>query len=80
MILVIPSSSCASTAAVQEEIKFVLDREELAHTLCICRGVCKMPLRVTHNDHKAEQYHASDETGKAPALLILNGYAGTFCK
>ena len=37
---------------VQEEIKFVLDREPLAHVLCDLLAEKKIPLRVTHNDTK----------------------------
>ena len=35
---------------VQDEIRFVLDREELAHTLCDLQEKGEIPLRVTHND------------------------------
>ena len=37
---------------VQEEIRFVLDREDVANYLCDCLANGEIPLRVTHNDTK----------------------------
>ena len=58
--------------SVQEEIKFVLDREELAHTLCDLQDTGKMPLRVTHNDTKLNNIMIDDETGRAICVIDLD--------
>ena len=54
---------------VQEEIKFVLDREPLAHVLCDLLAEKKIPLRVTHNDTKLNNIMIDDETRKAICSL-----------
>ena len=57
---------------VQEEIRFVLDREELAHTLCDLQDKGEIPLRVTHNDTKLNNIMIDDETGKAICVIDLD--------
>ena len=57
---------------VQDEIRFVLDREELAHTLCDLQEKGEIPLRVTHNDTKLNNIMIDDETGKAICVIDLD--------
>ena len=57
---------------VQEEIRFVLEREELAHTLCDLQDKGEIPLRVTHNDTKLNNIMIDDETGKAICVIDLD--------
>ena len=57
---------------VQDEIRFVLDREELAHTLCDLQEKGEIPLRVTHNDTKLNNIMIDNETGKAICVIDLD--------
>ncbi|MEF2878790.1 MAG: aminoglycoside phosphotransferase family protein [Blautia sp.] len=57
---------------VQEEIRFVLDREELAHVLCNMQEKKELPLRVTHNDTKLNNIMIDNETGKAICVIDLD--------
>ena len=50
----VEEDACGRAADVQKEIQFVLEREQLAHTLVDLQDAGKLPLRVTHNDNKAE--------------------------
>ena len=59
-------------ASVQEEIKFVQDREALAHVLVDMQAEGKLPLRVTHNDTKLNNIMIDDETGKAICVIDLD--------
>ncbi len=63
---------CGRAKDVQEEIKFVLDREELAHVLCDMQAEGRLPLRVTHNDTKLNNIMIDDETGKAICVIDLD--------
>ena len=68
----VEADSEGRATSVQEEIKFVLDREELAHTLCDLQDTGKMPLRVTHNDTKLNNIMIDDETGRAICVIDLD--------
>lgn len=57
---------------VQDEIRFVLDREELAHTLCDLQEKGEIPLRVTHNDTKLNNIMIDDKTGRAICVIDLD--------
>lgn len=57
---------------VQDEINFVLEREELAHILCDKQAEGKLPLRVTHNDTKLNNIMIDDATGKAICVIDLD--------
>ena len=59
-------------AEVQEEIKFVLDREKLTHTLCDLQNSGRLPLRVTHNDTKLNNIMIDNATGKAICVIDLD--------
>ena len=63
---------CGRVKDVQEEIKFVLDREGLAHTLCDMQENGELPLRVTHNDTKLNNIMIDDATGKAICVIDLD--------
>lgn len=63
---------CGRAASVQEEIKFVMDREAFAHVLCDLQAEGKMPLRVTHNDTKLNNIMIDDVTGKAICVIDLD--------
>ena len=63
---------CKRAAEVQEEIKFVMEREALAHTLCDLQAKGKLPLRVTHNDTKLNNIMIDDATGKAICVIDLD--------
>lgn len=63
---------CKRADSVREEIQFVLDREELAHTLFDMQKAGKLPLRVTHNDTKLNNIMIDDETGKAICVIDLD--------
>lgn len=63
---------CGRAKEVQEEIKFVLDREKLAHTLCDLQESGELPLRVTHNDTKLNNIMIDSKTGKAICVIDLD--------
>lgn len=63
---------CKRAADVQEEIRFVLDREPLAHKLCDMQAEGKLPLRVTHNDTKLNNIMIDNATGKAICVIDLD--------
>ena len=57
---------------VQEEIRFVLDREEDCHVLCDMLASGEIPLRVTHNDTKLNNIMLDKETGKGVCVIDLD--------
>lgn len=59
-------------AKVQEEIRFVLDREELAGYLGECQERGELPLRVTHNDTKLNNIMIDNKTGKGICVIDLD--------
>lgn len=63
---------CGRAASVKEEIRFVMEREDLAHTLCDLQEQKKLPLRVTHNDTKLNNIMIDDATGKAVCVIDLD--------
>lgn len=63
---------CGRATEVQEESRFVLEREELAHTLYDLQVSGKLPLRVTHNDTKLNNIMIDDRTGKAICVIDLD--------
>ena len=68
----VAEDTCARAKEVEEEIRFVMDRENLAHTLCDLQAEGKLPLRVTHNDTKLNNIMIDDETGKAICVIDLD--------
>lgn len=57
---------------VQEEIQFVLDREEEAGTLIHMLEQGRLPLRVTHNDTKLNNVMLDADTRKALCVIDLD--------
>lgn len=68
----VEEDACGRAKNVQEEIKFVLDREKLAHVLCDLLAEKKIPLRVTHNDTKLNNIMIDNATGKAICVIDLD--------
>ena len=64
--------TCGHAKEVQDEINFVLERENLAHVLCDMLAENKLPLRVTHNDTKLNNIMIDDATGKAICVIDLD--------
>jgi len=59
-------------SGVQEEIRFVLEREKDCHVLCDMLSGGEIPLRVTHNDTKLNNIMIDDETGKGICVIDLD--------
>lgn len=57
---------------VEEEIKFFLDNEYLAHILCDMTKEGKLPYRVTHNDTKLNNIMIDDKERKAICIIDLD--------
>ncbi len=57
---------------VQEEIRFVSEREEFVHILCDLEASGQMPIRVTHNDTKLNNVLIDNETGKGICVVDLD--------
>ncbi|SHJ25018.1 phosphotransferase enzyme family protein [Hespellia stercorisuis] len=69
---VVQADVCGRASAVQEEINFVLQREELIHILPDMFQAGKLPLRVTHNDTKLNNIMIDNCTGKAVCVIDLD--------
>ena len=63
---------CGRAADVQKEIQFVLEREQLAHTLVDLQEAGKLPLRVTHNDTKLNNIMIDNATHKGICVIDLD--------
>jgi len=59
-------------ASVQEEINFVLDREDVACVLGDMLAKGELPLRVTHNDTKLNNIMMDKDTGKGICVIDLD--------
>lgn len=59
-------------ASVQEEIKFVLDREDVANCFTDMLEKGELPLRVTHNDTKLNNIMMDNKTGKGICVIDLD--------
>lgn len=57
---------------VQEEIKFVLEHENLSTSLGRLQGNGEIPLRVTHNDTKLNNIMIDDKTRKGICVIDLD--------
>ncbi len=57
---------------VQEEIKFILDREQDAHIIVDLLASGQLPLRVTHNDTKLNNVMLDAKTRKALCVIDLD--------
>lgn len=63
---------CGRAKEVQEEIRFIFDREDVAHIICDALEEKRIPLRVTHNDTKLNNIMIDDETGKGLCVIDLD--------
>ena len=64
--------SCGRAKTAEDEIRFVLEREALCHTLVDMQADGRLPLRVTHNDTKLNNIMIDDKTGKAICVIDLD--------
>ncbi len=63
---------CGRVNQAKEEIKFLLDREQLGGTLERMRQAGELPLRVTHNDTKLNNVLLDKKTRKSLCVLDLD--------
>lgn len=63
---------CGRAAAVQDEIRFVMEREAFTHTLMDRLAEGKLPLRVTHNDTKLNNIMLDGKTRKGICVIDLD--------
>lgn len=63
---------CGRAKEVQDEIRFVLDREADTHVICDALANREIPLRVTHNDTKLNNIMIDNETGKGICVIDLD--------
>lgn len=68
----VEADSMKRAADVQEEIRFVLEREADCHVLCDMLKTGEIPLRVTHNDTKLNNIMLDRETGKGICVIDLD--------
>lgn len=66
------ADACGRAAEVAAETQFVLERRDLAHTLCDRLSGGSLPLRVTHNDTKLNNVMIDDQTGRAICVIDLD--------
>lgn len=63
---------CGRASAVQDEIRFVLDRAGEAGAAMEMLAAGELPLRVTHNDTKLNNIMLDDATGEALCIIDLD--------
>lgn len=63
---------CQRAASVQEEIEFVLQREDTANFFAELLDKKEIPLRVTHNDTKLNNIMIDNKTGKGICVIDLD--------
>ena len=68
----VEADACGRAAAVQDEIRFVMDREAFTHTLMDRLAEGKLPLRVTHNDTKLNNIMLDEKTRKGICVIDLD--------
>ena len=59
-------------ASVEKEIRFVLEREEIANCFAEMLDRHELPLRVTHNNTKLNNVMLDDKTGKGICVIDLD--------
>ncbi len=69
---VVKEDKVGRAALVQEEIRFVMEREALAEELLSLQAEGKLPLRVTHNDTKLNNILLDAETKKGICVVDLD--------
>ncbi len=68
----VKEDSMKRAAQVEEEIRFVLDREGDCHVLCDLLASGEIPLRVTHNDTKLNNIMLDHVTRKGICVIDLD--------
>jgi Ser/Thr protein kinase RdoA (MazF antagonist) len=68
----VEANPCGRLALVQEDVKFLLDREEKGSVLQRMRENGELPLRVTHNDTKLNNVLLDQKTRKSLCVLDLD--------
>ena len=68
----IQKDACGRLAAVQADVDFMMEHEELACTLQRLRESGELPLRVTHNDTKLNNVLLDKDTRKSLCVLDLD--------
>lgn len=68
----IEADACGRLAQVQDDVRFLLEREELGCTLQRLREQGELPLRVTHNDTKLNNVLLDRRTRKSLCVLDLD--------
>lgn len=63
---------CGRAKEVQDEIRFVLEREADTHVICDALAKGEIPLRVTHNDTKLNNIMIDHKTGKGICVIDLD--------
>ena len=63
---------CGRAASVQDEINFVLEREDVANFFAELLDKKEIPLRVTHNDTKLNNIMIDNKTGKGICVIDLD--------
>lgn len=69
---VLAKDPCGRLSGVRNEVRFLLDREELGGTLQRMRESGELPLRVTHNDTKLNNVLLDRQTRQALCVLDLD--------
>ena len=68
----VEEDAAGRAASVQEEIQFVLDREDVANYFSDLLAAGEIPLRVTHNDTKLNNIMIDNKTGKGICVIDLD--------
>lgn len=63
---------CNRAKDVQDEIQFILERENIAHVLSDMQDKGLLPLRVTHNDTKLNNVLIDDKTHQGICVIDLD--------
>lgn len=71
-IKTVEEDKAGRAAQCADEIKFILDRKELAYYSMDSYDKGEIPIRVTHNDTKLNNLLIDDKTGKAICVLDLD--------
>ena len=69
---VVKEDKVGRATSVQEEIRFVMEREALAGELLALQAEGKLPLRVTHNDTKLNNILFDNKTKKGLCVVDLD--------
>lgn len=68
----VEEDACGRAKEVEAEIKFIMEREQVAHIICDALEEKRIPLRVTHNDTKLNNVMIDEKTGKGLCVIDLD--------